>query len=1214
VQPGFVQIVQDFPTRLQRHPQAGKVILRTMFETDRLPVDWAEACNRADQIWVPSEFNRMTFADAGVAQEKLEVIPGCLAPVEFEVPVEATALVKNLREGCEFLFLSVFDWTRHKGWDVLLKGFLETFAPESGVRLVLKVWSTNGYNYEQIVEQAARYVQEAMGIDLAADPRVRFVFERLSRPELLALYQGCDAFVLPSRGEGWGRPFMEAMACGKPTLGTNWSGNTAFMNAENSYLIDCEVVPVPEIGWRELPTYRGHRWAEPNLQSLCAQMRAVVEHRAEAAKKGKAAREYVLAHFSRAKVGKLMAAELGQCEASRKDAKMQRREDAEGSRGDAETRSKEAEERGSHKGTKARRGEKFSVSELSVKSVQSVEKALSPVALRWEGAFFVWHSLGLVNREIGRRLMGLGAELSLVPTEPDQFDAGRFPELRGMAERVFAPLARTADVQVRHCFPPRFDRPEGARHLALIQPWEYGFLPKAWIEPILSNVSEVWCYSEYVRQVYLASGIPEERLQVVPLGVDAEVFRPEAPPFIFTKEAGAFLLPKGMDGRFVFLFVGGTLHRKGIDILLEAYQRAFSAYDDVCLVIKDTCTQTVYQGQNEQEKILALAGDPSRPAVIYLEEDLPAWQLAGLYTASHCVVLPYRGEGFCLPALEALACGVPVIVSHGGPTDDFVDETVGWRVAAEKKPFGNGKIGHWECVGPTWQFEVSPQDLGRQMRQVFQQREEAKKRGEAGRKRVVEEGWTWDDTARRVLERSEALREMPPITEARARHAKSAKEEVGEQAQQGITSPVSAPVREKAGRSDSSPVSDRRASAKAAPAKRRVPTISLCMIVKNEERVLDACLTSVKAHVDEIVLVDTGSTDRTVEIAKSHGVKLYHFPWCDDFSAARNISLSHATGDWVIWMDADDTLPEECGNKFRELILLAETEVTGFIMQVHIPPPPGGDGFTIVDHVKIFRNKPEHRFEGRIHEQILEPLYRAGGRIEKTNLFVIHSGYDYSPEGQKHKRERDLRILALDVAERPNHPFPRFNIGMTHHHLKNFDLAIEALEQSLALSKPHESTVRKIYAMLGSCHLEKGEAQKAKERIEEGLALTPRDPELLFRAGAVYRTIGDLAAAEKSYLLLLSEPETGHIDSLDVSLTGYKARHNLALLYQDMQRWNDAEAQWKAAVAEAPRFLPSWLGLAELYLRLRRLEEVRGIAAEIEAWAPQEAADLRRRV
>ena len=124
----------------------------------------------------------------------------------------------------------------------------------------------------------------------------------------------------------------------------------------------------------------------------------------------------------------------------------------------------------------------------------------------------------------------------------------------------------------------------------------------------------------------------------------------------------------------------------------------------------------------------------------------------------------------------------------------------------------------------------------------------------------------------------------------------------------------------------------------------------------------------------------------------------------------------------------------------------------------------------------------------------------------------------------------------------------------------------------------------------------------------------PRDPELLFRAGTIYRTLGKLDTAEHCYRLLLIGRETGHIDSLDTSMTGFKAYHNLALLYQDMGRLSEAEAQWRAAVTDNPQFVPSWLGLAEFYAKSRRFEDARGVAKTIAAFAPDASEDLQRRI
>ena len=652
------------------------------------------------------------------------------------------------------------------------------------------------------------------------------------------------------------------------------------------------------------------------------------------------------------------------------------------------------------------------------------------------------------------------------------------------------------------------------------------------------------------------------------------------------------------------------------------------------------------------KRVLQLAADPSRPRIAYLDDDLPPHVLAGVYTACDCLVAPYRGEGFCLPPLEAMACGLPVIVTAGGPTDDFVDESVGWRVPAERKPFGDGRIGQWQCAGPTWMFEVSPADLARAMRHAYCSREESAARGQAGAERVAA-NWTWDHSVEKVLARVEAIRSQnnrqtraetqrrgedrdkpdcgPNRKERRATAAASRK--AGAVDKVAASNSVSAPLRETSSslspvagppehhtsslsvsaslREDGSSLTPH--SSPLTPAgsltphsspltpvgSRPVPRISLCMIVRDEERCLAECLESAKPWVDEIVVVDTGSTDRTMEIANAHGCKVSEFAWRDDFSAARNESLNRATGDWILWMDADDTLPAVCGSKLRELVFLAEDRTTAFIIQVHVPPGPGDIGFTVVDHVKLFRNLAALRFEGRIHEQILEPINRMGGTTLRTGLHVVHSGYDHSPEGQRRKRERDTRILDKDLEERPDHPFVHFNLGMTYFHLKEYDKALGFLERSVALSKPRDSTVRKLYAMIAGCHMGRNDLAAARAAVEKGLSVYPRDPELLFRAGGIFHALGDLAAAEQYYLRLIGARETGHIDSIDVSMTGYKAYHNLGLVYQGMGRLADAEGQWRRAVAESTAFAPSWEALRDLYRGTGRTAELQSVEAKL---------------
>jgi glycosyltransferase involved in cell wall biosynthesis len=192
-------------------------------------------------------------------------------------------------------------------------------------------------------------------------------------------------------------------------------------------------------------------------------------------------------------------------------------------------------------------------------------------------------------------------------------------------------------------------------------------------------------------------------------------------------------------------------------------------------------------------------------------------------------------------------------------------------------------------------------------------------------------------------------------------------------------------------------------------------------------------LESIRGAVEDIVVVDTGSTDETPAIARRLGARVFPFRWCDSFAAARNESLRHARGKWIFWMDSDDTIDPANARKLRGLIRQADNQrLLGYVVSVHCPGASDEADVTVVQHVKLFRNFPQLRFEGRIHEQIIPAIRALGGDIGWTDLFVVHSGYDHSPEAQRRKLERDLRLLHLELDERPDHPFTLFNLAMTY--------------------------------------------------------------------------------------------------------------------------------------------------------------------------------------
>ena len=243
--------------------------------------------------------------------------------------------------------------------------------------------------------------------------------------------------------------------------------------------------------------------------------------------------------------------------------------------------------------------------------------------------------------------------------------------------------------------------------------------------------------SRYVEAVYLNSGVAPQKLHYIPWGIDPLIFRPDAPPR---------QLPTSKS--FRFLYVGGTILRKGFDRVLNAYLAEFGPHDDVCLVVKDVGTNSFYAPQCMRSQVIAAMRDPANPTIIYLEEEMTAGQLASLYTACHCLASPYRGEGFGLPVLEGLACGLPPIVPSGGPTDDFVDPESGYLLPSTVVP----AEGVANLPGPGGELQISIEDLRTTMRRVYENGDATRRAGLAGSQRVRRD-FTWQVTTQHIVNR-----------------------------------------------------------------------------------------------------------------------------------------------------------------------------------------------------------------------------------------------------------------------------------------------------------------------------------------------------------------------------------------------------------------------------------------------------------------------------
>jgi hypothetical protein len=226
--------------------------------------------------------------------------------------------------------------------------------------------------------------------------------------------------------------------------------------------------------------------------------------------------------------------------------------------------------------------------------------------------------------------------------------------------------------------------------------------------------------------------------------------------------------------------------------------------------------------------------------------------------------------------------------------------------------------------------------------------------------------------------------------------------------------------------------------------------ISLCMIVRDEARDLRRCLASVAQGVDEMVVFDTGSHDATVRIAAAQGARVVQGAWNHDFARARNAALAHVMGDWVLILDADEELDGADTHRLRAVVEGVGWDA-GRVRVRNLQPPGALCGFYDARITRLFRNRPEYRYEGAIHEQVTPAVLRAGGTVADVDLTVIHHGYvGRNTQGGVERATRNLALLEQMIAAGSDDPYVYYHIGATYKGMQRAPEARTALRRALA--------------------------------------------------------------------------------------------------------------------------------------------------------------------
>lgn len=362
------------------------------------------------------------------------------------------------------------------------------------------------------------------------------------------------------------------------------------------------------------------------------------------------------------------------------------------------------------------------------------------------------------------------------------------------------------------------------------------------------------------------------------------------------------------------------------------------------------------------------------------------------------------------------------------------------------------------------------------------------------------------------------------------------------------------------------------------------PTLSLAMIVKNEEDWLAGALESVQGLVDEMVVVDTGSTDATVEIAEQHGARIVFHAWQDDFSDARNAALDAVISDWVLVLDADERLVRDDFPIVRSLI---EKPMADAYNCRIISVAEEAENLSEAQVTRLFRRDSRIRWRNRVHEQVLPSLFENQLTLVKSDVRILHHGYVAAMIESRNKVDRNRLLVEKMAAEQPNEPYWPFQMAQTCMQAKEGADAIKWAKKAMKLVKPRSDMAPLCLVTLGRAYWAAGDLHRARQVFDNGTRDYPDYTDLYYFSGQVAYAAGHYASATKAFLKAISLGTPTRYLQTDTGVGTFKPWWQLYLVAMAQADYSRAHAYLILLLACQPLFRKAWTALATLTVDFR---------------------------